>query len=277
MKMSKSFPNITSAVCACVFMLFGVIAHAAPIITGLSYDLTTLSDAELETDWTRIDGGSTRAGIRIDSANNTLHYVNTSLDLTNNNAFLFDAVVSGSALDADGELGARMWAKFRQPATPPIHFNHVELRFVRQSSAYRIDLLDGTNGNFMATLNKNWTSIAPRYQVRFGHQQIGGIDYIIFQADDPTQFDSFGRLKNPDATNSVSVALSSFGIASGSAEFGFGNVASGVYYSDWESLRIIHSNEADTLLPQAPIPPAVWSFGSGLICLIGVARRKAHI
>jgi hypothetical protein len=225
------------------------VANASPaVIDNLYYNLSSLSDAELEVDWTRYDGGSSRAGIQINSTGNTLYYTNTSLDLTNNNAFLFDAVVSGSALGVDGELGARMWVKVRQPSMPPATFYHIEMRFVKQSGQYRIDLADGTGG-LIAWLNKDWTSLTPRYRVRLGHQQIGGIDYIIFQAENPALWDSFGRLKNPDATNSVSVPLSSFGIGGGPGGFGFGNVNNGVYYSEWEWLSIIYSDEADTVLP----------------------------
>lgn len=235
-----------------LFISITTVSHTEPVITDLYYDMTTLSDAELETDWTRHDGGATRGEIQISSANNTLHYTNTNHDLTNNNTFLFDAVISGSALGSDGELGARMWAIFRHAGMPPATFYHPEIRFVRQSSAYRIDLVDGTNSSVMASLNKDWTSVAPRFQVRLGHQQIGGIDYVVFQAEDSTLWYSNGRLINPDATNSTSVPLSSFGIAPGTGEFGFGNIISGVYHSEWESFRIIHSNEADTVLPPMP-------------------------
>ena len=231
---------------------------AASVVENLFYDLATDSLS----DWTEVVGGASRTGIRIESSFNTLFYKRNDLAI-NQNAFLFEAVVSGSALAGpiDGELGARMWVKLSGYSMPG-ECIFIEVRFIRQGTTYKIALFDGHSETYWATLEKDWTETSPRLRVRIKLQEVGPSDYIYLQAEESSSWD------NPDQPNNLNdssqrVPLTSFtsGPTSGpgfSDEFGFGNfVPLGTYYSEWESIHLTVCDDDTTVLPYWPaVPPA---------------------
>ena len=92
------------------------------------------------------------------------------------------------------------------------------------------------------------------------------------------------------ATNIVSG--SSLGLAGSTAEFilGLQDTSTGIWYADSNVNPLNLAGTAftveftgafgelmavDLVISQIPVPAAVWLFGSGLIGLVGVARRRA--
>ena len=226
---------------------------AASVVENLFYDLATDSLS----DWTEVAGGASRTGIRIESSFDTLSYIRNDLAI-NQNAFLFEAVVSGSALAGplDGELGARMWVKL-SGYSPPSQCIFIEVRFVRQGTIYKIALFNGHTGTLLASLDKDWTETSPRLRVRIKLQEVGPSDYIFLQAEESSSWD------NPDQPNNINdssqaVLLTSFTSGPGFSEFGFGNfVPLGNYYSDWESIHLTICDDDTTVLPYWPAEPPI--------------------
>jgi len=163
-----------------------------------------------------------------------------------------------------------MWVRFRIPAMHPTQFWFVEIRFTRQGGAYRVDLVDGTNGSIEGSLPKDWSVVAPRLRVRMRHQEMEGVRTIFLMVEDSTLWKAdLSEPVSPDSTNTLSVPSSSFGSRPASAQFGFGNVISGVYNSDWEVVRVIRSSESDTFLPPPPIAaPTVPPTGTLVLVMV---------
>ena len=93
--------------------------------------------------------------------------------------------------------------------------------------------------------------MVPRLRVRIRHQEVAGISTVLFMAEDSNLWaPDLSGPAIPDATNTLSVPVSgSFSPTPASSEFGFGNVVSGTYDADFETVRIIRSSEPDTVLP----------------------------
>lgn len=224
---------------------------AASVVENLFYDLATDSLS----DWTEVIGGASRSGIRIQSSRNTLYYKRDDLAI-NQNAFQIEAVVSGSALAADGELGARMWVKF--PGNTHLLVMNVEVRFVRQGGKYYIVLMDVNDGHEEARLEQDWTEESPRLRVRIKRQEVGSQDYIFLQAEESSSWDNPAQPNHlNDPPNSLAVLMTNFTALPGSSEVGFGNFITGNYYSDWESIHLTVCDDDTTVLPYwPPAPPA---------------------
>jgi hypothetical protein len=103
------------------------------------------------------------------------------------------------------------------------------------------------------------------------------VSTIFLVAENSSQWtpDLSGPL-TPDATNTFSVLVdnTNFPPLAVAAEFGFGNVVSGTYYADYQTVRIIRSSEPDTVLP-APlalndIPTLGWSGFAVLTILLAL-------
>lgn len=228
-----------------------VLAAPAAITHNLYYDLAT----DPLSDWTIVNGGAYRTGIRIESTVNTLWYYRDDLDIDNHKAFQIEAVVSGSAMSADGELGARMWVKFRDDSMSPGECINIEVRFVQVCGGYQIDMMDGNTGWLVARLDKDWTKTSPRLRVRIKRQEVSGQDYILLQSEESSSWDDPAQPNNLNTINSQAVAVQFLTVAPGDSEIGFGNPVAGNYYSDWESVHITTASDLTTVLPYWPPKP----------------------
>jgi hypothetical protein len=228
----------------------------AQVITDLSYELGALSEPELLVDWSAA-GLGTRAGIRVTTVGNTRTYTHSSLGLDNGEAFLMDVTLSAESLGSDGDRGARVWVRFRDASLPPMQVRHAEARLYRDGGEVRVGLFNSPTAPVsapVASLPQDWRSASPRLRVRIRQQEVAGVPTIFFVVEDSTQWtpDFSGPLA-PGATNTLSLPVDNvnFPGTTGSGEFGFGNYLAGDYYADYESVRIIRSSEADTVLPVA--------------------------
>lgn len=247
---------VVSVPIAVLVLVLSASPASAQVITDLTFDLTALSEPELLVDWVGA-GTGTRAGIRVTTSGDTRYYTNSNLSLDNGEAFLMDIVFSGEATSADGERGARMWVRFRDPSLPPMQFRYVEARFFRDAGTNRVGLFNSPSallGSPLASLPQDWTSTSPRLRVRIRYQEVAGVATIFLVAEDSTQWapDLSGPL-TPDASNTLSLPVDgvTFPSSPSSSEFGFGNVLPGSYFADYENVRIIRSSESDTVLPAA--------------------------
>ena len=77
----------------------------------------------------------------------------------------------------------------------------------------------------------------------------------------------------------VTLDVEGIGAAAGSYNYVTGQGATGGIDSGWVDVYIGASTSTSTsselVLASTPIPAAVWLFGSGLLGIIGIARRKA--
>lgn len=252
-------------------VIFSVANASAAVVYDQFYDLNTAPDPI--PDWTKMgDGG--RVGAMFATNGNTLTYTRTDLALDNREAFLIEAVMSADALGGVGERGARLWASFFDPDAPPFPPDNkchlVEIRLQEGSAGKRrVSLFDGIDGTEMASLALDWAVAGPRLRIRLMRQLIGGTDYMVLQAG-PSD-------AGEDQTDSVQAALSGFGFnLANTNELGFGHAVAGTFNSHWESIRVIATDDQTTLLPPTvvPVPASVWLFGSGLLGLVGIARKK---
>jgi len=98
---------------------------------------------------------------------------------------------------------------------------------------------------------------------------IGGNTKCKIQADDTTaRFDIYFAVTRSSGTSSSSSLL---GGASALAESAIGDILT------FEVSDIVHvsgDGEVITYPAAVPVPPAIWLFGSGLLGLVGVSRRK---
>lgn len=208
-------------------------------------------------DWTS-QGFGARLGISFESAGNIIYFYRHDIPVNNQKAFQIETVLSASGMSSDGERGVRLWVRFRDDGIgmPPSTVYHVELLLCRQGGAYFIGLYDA-NGNLRAQLNKDWTTVSPRIRVRIKRQNIGGTDYIFLQSENSDIWDNPSTPNILDGEDSKGVPLSSFPIASGGSEIGFGHVVAGSYRSSWEYIHITTAADAYTVLPYwPPQPPA---------------------
>jgi hypothetical protein len=226
---------------------------AASAVQNLFYDLATDSLS----DWTPVYYGASRTGIRIESSGNTLWYYRNDLDIDNHKAFQIEAVVSGSELVADEELGPRMWVKFYDDGIPPGDCRYIEVHFIIRGGLPQIALFDGNSGYYMAYLDKDWTKTSPRLRIRIKRQEVSGTDYILLQAEESSSWDNPAQPNALNTVNSQAVAVELFYVAPGDSEIGFGNRVAGTYYSDWESIHLTVCNDATTVLPYWPATPPV--------------------
>ncbi len=252
--------------------VFAVANVSAAIVYDQTYDLLTAPDPL--PDWTRA-GDGTRTGILFSTAGNTLTYSRTDLSLGNREAFLIEAVMSASSLGGAGERKARLWASFFDPDAPGLppgdKSRKVEIRLQEDGAGNRrVSLFDGIGGTEMTSLALDWAVAAPQLRIRLMRQLIGGTDYMVLQAGPSNA--------GEDQMDSVQAALSGFGFnLANTNELGFGHAVAGSFNSRWESVRVIATDDQVALLPPAvvPVPASVWLFATGLLGLVGIARRKA--
>lgn len=225
---------------------------AATVMENLFYDLATDSLS----DWTVVNGGAIRTGIKIESSGNNLWYYRKDLDI--NKAFQIEAVVSASERVTDEELGPRMWVKFYDDDIPPGDCRYIEVHFLIRMGMPWIALYDGHSGNYVTHLEKDWTQTSPRLRIRIKRQQVGSTDYILLQAEESSSWDDPAQPhKLNDASSSMAVDIKYLLAAPGDSEFGFGNRVYGSYHSEWESIHLTVCNDATTVLPYWPsTPPA---------------------
>jgi len=274
-----STPNILLPFAVCLLLMHPFSIHAA-VITEFNYALASLSETELLADWTSQGAGS-RAGVAITSnSGSTFTYTRNDIPIGGGQAWMFEAVMSADQISGAGARGARMWTRFIDPGAPAFpsgdKLRHVELRLIENAAMERrFALFDALGGGEKLSITANWAVPSNPYRVRLRRQLVGADDLIFLEA----------QLANalPGSTwisESTSVSGLSFQDASAVPtpnEFGFGNhsTPSGDFDSLWPTIRLMASNEADTLLPAVvPVPASVWLFGSGLFGLIGIARRK---
>jgi hypothetical protein len=247
---------VVSVPIAVLFSVLSASSAPAQVITDLTYGLAALSEPELLVDWVGA-GTGIRAGIRVTTSGDTRYYTNSNLVLDNGEAYLMDIVFSGQATGADGERGARMWVRFRDPSLPPLLYRYVEARFLRDAGTNRVGLFNSPSAPFaspLASLPQDWTSASPRLRVRIRYQSVAGVPTIFLVAEDSTQWaPDLSEPLTPDASNTLSLLVdgTTFPPSPGSSEFGFGNVVAGSYFADYETVRIIRSSESDTVLPAA--------------------------
>jgi hypothetical protein len=278
---------VVSVPIAVLFSVFSASPAPAQVITDLAYDLAAISEPELLVDWVGA-GTGIRAGIRVTTSGDTRYYTNSNLVLDNGGAYLMDIVFSGEAIGADGERGARMWVRFRDPLLPPLQYRYVEVRFLRDAGTIRVGLFNSPSApsaSSLASLPQDWRSASPRLRVRIRYQEVADVPTIFLVAEDSTQWapDLSGPL-TPDASNTLSLPVdgTTFPPSPGSSGFGFGNFVAGSYYSDYEAVRIIRSSESDTVLPSAfdLAIPTLGVFGIALLVALfataGMALLVRH-
>jgi len=252
--------------------VFAVANVSAAIVYDQTYDLLTAPDPL--PDWTET-GLEGRVGNVLSTNGNTLTYTRTDLALNNREAFMIEAVMSADVLGGVGERGARLWASFFDPDAPGFppgdKSRLVEIRLLEGSGGNRrISLFDGVGGTEMANLALDWAVVAPRFRIRLMRQLIGSTDFMVLQAG-PSDA---GEVQMASAQ----AALSGFNmVLANTNELGFGHAVAGTFNSHWESIRVIATDDQATLLPPAvvPVPASVWLFATGLLGLVGIARRKA--
>lgn len=242
-----------SAVC----ILFSVASHAAPVLTDINFNLSDLSG------WTQQGTGGLVVGTTISTSGDTRWYTRRDIPLADGEAFLFEAAMSGSVTGNAGELGARLWATFLDQSAPIIppppskQTRRVEARLMENiDGSLYYALFDGMDNTEKASINVPWMQVVPQNVVRLRRQLVNQESLI------------FLEVLSMSNLFSVSVPLQSFNTGENSGdEFGFGHIISGIYQTNWERLRLIRSNEADTFLPtsEVPIPPTFYMFFAGLV------------
>lgn len=262
--------KIYSVLIALVMLLgYSGISHA--LTTEFNYELASLSEAELLVDWTGI-GTSVRTGKVISSVGNTRTYLRNDIPIGGGQAWMFEAVMSADQITGAGERGARMWARFTDLGAPAFPLGdksrHVELRLLENAALERrFVLFDALGGGEMLSITGDW---AYSHRVRLRRQLIGIDDLIFLEAQLASA--------SPGAWTSVSTLVSglSHQVATAS-EFGFGNhsTPSGDFDSQWSTIRLMASDDADTLLPTVvPEPSTYLLLGSGMLGLAFWRRRR---
>jgi len=254
--MKKS--RLLGAVCA-VSLMVAPMGYASTI----SYDLTDVAADPL---WVKTGGGGIVGNTIVDD----LEVTRTTWPVGGSNDFTLEAVVSSTLPSAAGEAGARLWVRaYMDDLLSPNQHHDIQLRLMKEAnnSDNFIGLFD-QNGNLAQTAGGSdakimlrWDQTSPRYRIRLTRQG----DEIFIEAA-PSDVLDFDTLKQ-----SVAVPLNTVNFpgqlgAPNMQEVGFGNgKTSGNETSTWESIQIT----------AVPVPAAVWLFGSGLLGLIAIARKKA--
>jgi hypothetical protein len=259
---------------SCVLgMMLAMPSHAL-VIYDKTYDLSTAP--EPIPDWSKA-GGGTRTGTLLSTASNTLTYTRNDLALGNREAFLIEAVVSAGPIGIQGERGARLWATFFDPDAPGLppgdKSRQVEVRLYEDAIGNRnIALYDGVTGSEMASLALDWSTSIPALRIRLMRQLVGGIDHMLLQAGSSGAGES--------QMLSTQAALSNFGfLLTNANELGFGHAISSTFNSNWESIRVIATDDRATLLPpgsgSVPNLATAWLVWAGMLGWLGIAWRKA--
>lgn len=211
-------------------------------------------------------------------------YYDTTLDIT----WLADAnFAETSGLDADGSMtwaNANSWAAglnvngitgWRLPTNTPINGSTYNTAFSNNGTADRgaaTTTTDGTDGGWRSSSGNPVSEMGHMYYVTLGNLGVctpngsgsttscntqtgfGLINTANFSNVKPSFYWSGSAINSIDAWN----FFFSHGTQGGSGK--------GSSFYTWA----VHSGDVGAV----PVPAAVWLFGSGLIGLIGVARRK---
>ena len=237
-------PRLLGTLCAYAFTIFSVTANAVPV-SGQGTWETTLQGRDL-------DGNNLTAEA----------YYDTVLDITwvadaniNGEMDWFAANAWAAGLDINGFTGWRL------PIISPV--NGVSLNTAESSDA-TTDVgtapttTDGTDGGWRDSLGNPVSEMGHMYYVTLANIAGGGLvntgPFSNLETNishwSGTEFDSL------DASN-----------------FGFDNG-----YQGWDgkdsAVLAWAVRDGDGLPAVVPVPAAVWLFGSGLLGLVGMARRK---
>lgn len=257
-----------------LILLSAILLHSSLASAAVLSDVTyNLADIDSDPTWNKVGAGS------LVTANNSIVSnleINRTFPEAQDNNFLIEAVLSSDkpAL-GPSEAGARIFAKIHMDDNPnPLAYSEFQVRF--QKEVNDVDNFVGLynhTGTLLTDMNNDaakilvdWNENSPPYRFRLRRVSdqisldlLSSVDYSLLQsvtvALNEANFPTQGGI--PDASI-----------------IGFGNLlASGNATSYWEDIRVA-TWEQGTSLPQVPIPASVWLFGSGLLGLVGVARRK---
>lgn len=255
--MKKKIILLRVAVCALSLMLVPI-GYANTI----SFDLTDVAADPL---WIKTGSGGIVGNTIVDD----LKVTRTTWPVGGSNDFMLEAVISSALPSSAGEAGARLWVRsYMDDLLSPNQHQDIQLRLMNEDNVannfiglYNHNgVLAQTSGGIDAKILLSWDQTSPRHRIRLMRQG----DEIIMETapSDAIDFDA--------SKQSIAVSLNTINFPAlfgtpNMQEVGFGNgLVSGNQVSTWESIQIT----------TVPVPAAAWLFGSGLIGLIGVARRK---